>query len=341
MRVLHFIFWYLLLPGVVSSCTASDHAQTSFLKDITWMHIQKTSSWLGDFLLLWACPALTSSYNNHITSGSGQRNRVFFYDKMVPQIKAGLTSTCPVHIHTGDSHCNYGFHEPYRTKYAPVLNHTLITVFRKPEERLISAFLFNGMMIPLGSPWKLKARYIKAQLASKPHPILHYANLSGIASCQTKMVLGYNCGVAKKLTAANLLEVNRRLRRDFAFVGLTEESEATAALFLAMFGSNPFFPVPASVSASYIATATATASTTTKTATTNLFPLKQPYEVQYREGSHHGVTRQQLLQTLRAHQWKDWADQHTYQEAQRLFYVRCRVYGIETKHNFSIPTFSP
>ena len=44
---------------------------------------------------------------------------------------------------------NYGFHGPY-TKYMKLTNPAVITAFRNPTDRLISAFLFGDIMIPLG-----------------------------------------------------------------------------------------------------------------------------------------------------------------------------------------------
>lgn len=58
-----------------------------------------------------------------------------------------------------------------------------------------------------------------------------YATFRGIANCQTKMILGYACGDANvKLTTDDLAEAIRRLRYDFAFVGIQDYFGASVSL---------------------------------------------------------------------------------------------------------------
>jgi hypothetical protein len=53
------------------------------------------------------------------------------------------------------------------------------------------------------------------------HPLLAYAHTDGIASCQTKLVMGSLCGksVMKALKPSDIAEAKRRIRYDFLFIG--------------------------------------------------------------------------------------------------------------------------
>lgn len=81
------------------------------------------------------------------------------------------------------------------------MRHTVITIFREPTDRLISAFLFD-VMIPIGFQSKSieERRKVKDRVRQSQDPIYSYATLPGISSCQTKMVLGFYCGADVELS---------------------------------------------------------------------------------------------------------------------------------------------
>jgi len=85
------------------------------------------------------------------------------------------------------------------------MRNTIVTMLRDPINRIISAFLFD-VMIPTGFSLKtLKLRdQMKQIIRQADVPIVAYAALPGIASCQTKMILGYNCGENRQLTDHDL-----------------------------------------------------------------------------------------------------------------------------------------
>jgi hypothetical protein len=177
------------------------------LAGVKWMHIPKASSWLGDFLLLYACPHLRPHYDS-------MQGRVFFYDNI--NADPTLLNDCEVEIVKQVK--EYGWHDPYMPSIA---NGTTVALFREPSDRIVSSFLFgtNGMMIPTGNIYS-RNNTLPAYVAQSPFPVVSYASLPGFTGCQTKMVLGYACGDSKVQISPDMLqEAKRRVAIDFAFVG--------------------------------------------------------------------------------------------------------------------------
>jgi hypothetical protein len=161
--------------------------------------------------------------------------------------------------------------------------------------------------------YEVRQRIIKADV-----PILAYAQTPGIASCQTKMMLGKNCGEDMEITQAELQEAIRRVRYDMKFIGLTEEPEASARLFLAMHpfplarGSTAPTAVPISVNTTEMMVSVTHLHTRTNHAHTPELNVK-------------------LRLDLSTHHWVDAPDEALYREAVAVFYERCGRYGIMTK----------
>lgn len=266
---------------------------------------------MGDFLLLWSCSPLCQKYNTH-------RSSAFFYDEMVRQWHTALPAHCRRIIKTGPS--AYGFHEPYRESYKGVV----VTLFRRPVDRLISAFLFHeGMMLPRGSPWKVIGKSLKAVINTTRVPIFTYTGMPGVAGCQTKMVLGLQCGEVVALSDADTaMAVEIVSSSDhFAFIGLTEEPEASALLFLAMYG--PRYESDQLEQPQGSANCTARA-------------LGRIYSTRYRKNSKNvQYVHDQLQEQLLSSGWVDHADDQVVNAAARVFYRRCREFNISTKHNLT------
>ena len=66
--------------------------------------------------------------------------------------------------------------------------------------------------------------------------VLAYAALPGIAHCQTKMVLGHDCGADVALAIGDGPEAIRRVREEFLFVGLQDDFRRSVALLHAALG---------------------------------------------------------------------------------------------------------
>ena len=63
-----------------------------------------------------------------------------------------------------------------------------------------------------------------------------FVNFPGIASCMTKMLLGFNCAHHVKLDMGLLAEAKRRVLYDLGFLGLSEHWNASICLFHRKYG---------------------------------------------------------------------------------------------------------
>lgn len=201
------VILFVLFSQYLSFVRGADQVAILHLKSIKWMHIQKTSSWIGDFLLLYACPHLRPAYDK-------LDNQVFFYDQV--RAHPEMLENCEVEVTRGHDGA-FGWHDPYWP--TQVGNGTTVSVFRKPENRLISSFLFNNMMIPAGNVYSHN-NTLPSYVRKAAQPLIAYASVPGISSCQIKMVLGHYCGkMVPELTRADMEEAKHRVKHEFAFVG--------------------------------------------------------------------------------------------------------------------------
>lgn len=315
-------YWVLFALFVYGVSGVGAREKGDRLPALEWMHIPKTSSWMGDFLFMYACPHLRPAFD-------ATNNEEFFFELM----KDNTTemAKCDTKILPGVDG-GFGWHSPYLKENS---NGTTVTLFRRPRNRLISAFLFNaGMMIPPGHLYSVNESYqpeIFKYIRNSEYPIMTYANYMGIPSCQTKMVLGHNCGTEVPLTEEDLAEAKRRVTDEFAFVGkghcflftyncdlvlspgragclipgLTEESAASAKLFYAMFGREIEEPA------------------------------YKPYARLYRVNDvATKEERAKLMKVLHDQKWSDPPEQALYQHVRKLFYKRCEEYGIPTLERY-------
>jgi hypothetical protein len=179
-------------------------------------------------------------------------------------------------------------------------NHTPVTLVRNPLDRIISAFLFeNGGMLDGSSDRSV----IHKMTLAATYPIVSYANVPGIASCQTKIVMGHFCQRKVTFGPDEVEEAKRRLRDDFLFVGLTEEPSASADLFVAMFGRGSL-------------------------------PLDFTQTKTRVNGRHSSSAHKKHQCELTRNGWYDEADVSLYEQAQVLFYARCRQYGVKSVVGF-------
>lgn len=294
------VFAQATLPDSVAS---THQLQTAF-----WMHIQKTSSWLGNFLLLWGCSlvrGLSASSKQHMLYAHLARN--------LSRLQ------CEIPFYTGDF--GFGYHVPLNVN----LNRTAITLYRNPYDRVISSFMFgkgvHQIMFPLGFPDRAKRKFaLREAIRKSEFPILSYVQLPGISSCQAKMTLGRECGETAEVTYIDVLEAKRRIRYDLAFVGLTEESEASARLFLAM------YPIPSGVTKMSVESR--------KNEEQSL--LDAVNQAPRTNRDHTVQANEDHKKVLQQHNWSDTADVAVYREAVDVFYEGCRRYNIDTKFSKSI-----
>lgn len=292
---LSFLLGFLLLNTSMSRLTVYNTEFDENKQSLFWMHIQKTSSWIGNFLLLWGCKSLRDRYVNP----QGDPVDTIYYDKMANFLR---TVKCEVNILTG------GFPFGYHVSCLPDLKNHVVTLFRKPAERIISAFLHgrgrDQMMFPRGYPERVKVKYpTRANISRSDYPIYAYASLEGMLGCQTKMLMGFNCGNINRLNPEVLEAAKYRLKNEMLFFGLTEESVATAKLFLAMFGN----------------------------VTVDIVEPSQ--RIRYRQNVRYSKeARDKLVSDLRVNNWRDPYDEELYEEASKIFYERCKKYKISVKY---------
>jgi hypothetical protein len=299
-----------------------DPTRRQDLKSIFWMHIQKTSSWLGDFLIVWACPEFCRhelhhrAQHKHQATGNNHSLEIEpFYSKVDKHFKIKKndndmilkSSLMNCSVNFKSYHQGYGWHVPYKNKE---MKNTVVTLFRKPSSRIISAYLFN-IMLPAGLPNREDSQKIYHAIKSSSIPIHAYATTPGIASCQTKMMLGYFCGEDRNISTIDVNEAKRRVREDLYFFGLTEEPEASANLFLAMHSEDGAKPYRK-----------------------RLEELVDPpfsFSSTRANSKHSKESHASLLEQLASTGWKDELDEIIYAQASRIFYRRCKEHEIATK----------
>lgn len=280
---------------------------------LSWMHIQKTSGWIGAYLLKKYCinnsthtlPGVGRRQLRHDTTGRSKRNKKRQNHQLVKQHE-GVEHSCAVNLLPEIA---FGYHFPNNGKL--LQRGTILTMFRNPLDRLISAYLFDpkGGMLPMGYPHRgIDEAAIHSYINNATVPIVAYATLSAIPSCQTKMMLGYACGedLQRQLTVDDEAEAKRRLHEDILVFGLTEDYQASFALFDATL-------------ADYLQLApelTHPVQTTTKRIRKN--------------AQNDAVTNSRLRFQLEDNGWSDLPDEALYKEAGVLFCERCEAYNITT-----------
>lgn len=263
------------------------------LKKICWLHVQKTSSWIGDFLFMSRCKNM---YDQWMSLTKHQRKHTA-YDLVLMGVLKNVQCNvefCPMK--------NFGFHNAYN---ASDMRGHVVSIFRDPLKRMVSAYIFTGMMVPLALTPSSRNKIMHARSMNYSMPIQEYAALPGIPACATKMILGMPCGADPEppLMQKDLDEAKRRVREDFLFVGLTEEADATEKLFLAMFNGN--------------------------------MKLEQSFATVFHRKNKKTTQEDQLKleYNLTSTGWKDNFDGGLYDEVKRIFYHRCQQYNVVTSLN--------
>ena len=308
----------ILLP--INAINTFDHDYVSY------MHIEKTSTFLFDMIIKWNCERLPANYDmssvNNIVDfenmryNSNSRNNYTLITGNDYDRSKGLTYINL--MGTGNWTCTYPFlprlHFGFHFSYHPdnpkekdwMMNGTVATVFRKPINRLISAFLFNkGGMLGIHQHLQIKDHQaVREKILASQYPIYNYSQETGIPSCQTKMVLGHPCMTPYVLIKSDIAVAKERLR-GFSFIGLTEDSVATALLFTKMYGEG-----------------------------------RKNSSVTNDDASHRRVNRlndhathEKLVQDLQINNWVDDYDEAIYAEAVAIFCRNCRKYDVKTTIN--------
>ena len=280
------------------------------LRELAYMHVQKTGGAFAEAILRVCCPG----YFDARTGAPADR-----WQNLPASFSEEQRAACGATVvrHQRENGEMWSFHRPYDVRRQRA---RAVALFRDPKARVAAAFYFYKMddvMLPPGfrlrdhppDPSRGQKRWhehLYAVLAGSPNPLKTYADLPGISGCQTKMVLGFECARDLAITEAARAEAVRRLREDFAFVGLQEQWESSVELLWRMFGV-PGAPRPG------VDTAT---------------------DTHYRQGSYN---RTQARRDLA--RYSDPDDETIFEEARALLIWRCNAFGVEIAEPWGAPTY--
>lgn len=182
---------------------------------VRWLHIPKCGMTMALSVLNYACGHLRPPWHIVYMALEGGQSDV----RMAHSLDAR---------HSLRGHrCDGRLLLPLAGHY-PVLPYDkqIVVMFRRPAQRLISAFRDNY------HAWGLGGAQRNAMKRAHPSPA-SWAHYPGIAGCMTKVLAGYNCGdphaPPQRKLLPHALEVLRSRR--VAFVGLVEHWTASVCLF--------------------------------------------------------------------------------------------------------------
>lgn len=209
------------MPHASTSEAASPLPEALQRRRVRWFHIPKAGSALINVIARYACPALVGS---NITFETANNFSVWWQKHTHPESQRAI---CPRLVPPWVGHTPIRAHE--------VRGHiALAGMFRAPAQRLISGFhhteynVADSMIAPGMAPDQRKMM----QRGARGDPG-KYARWPGIAGCATKMLLGWQCASAHRLSAADTEHAIHVLSR-FAFVGLIEQWAASVCIFHAL-----------------------------------------------------------------------------------------------------------
>lgn len=259
---------------------------------LAFLHVPKCgSSFVNTLLNLpGVCPGLAENTVLNFES-YGRHFLTSFWEKQ------NVSKICPgLDLERALSHVGFG-----DARYGARKGH-MVTFLRQPEERVISAYHDLDWAIVQGENLNQPGRSWSLTSNVAPRNAKDFAHR--ISGCATRMLTrsGYACAESDEpVTAEEVALAKKRLREDFAFVGLSQQWDLSICLFSAM------FKVPCH-SSQFL----------------NSRPglrVKGFYE--------HGADK--LYSTRVLGGFKDPDDGAVYEEAQRIFAGNLERYGVNTK----------
>lgn len=124
------------------------------------------------------------------------------------------------------------FHNPY----TPRAKDFAVGLFREPRARLVSAFHHNSHSNGMDPAERHRMLAALKSIPDERKRLAAFVAYPGLANCMTKMVLGFACASPVEISSDMLDEAKRRVREDFAFVGLTNAWNQSVCLFHRMWG---------------------------------------------------------------------------------------------------------
>lgn len=209
---------------------------------VRWLHIPKCGSTLAISLLAYACTPAHPTWHIVFMAVAGGSIDV----RMAHAIDSRHATTgtrCE-----GRIWLPFHGHDPVRAEDELIagpggaLTHAaalsargggLVAMFRRPSQRIISAFLDNY------HAWGIATHTNRARMKEQAPTVDLWARFPGVAACQTKMLAGLKCGDRFPTGhGSRLLAKAIRLLRSkaFIFVGLVEEWNSSICLLHATLG---------------------------------------------------------------------------------------------------------
>ena len=227
----------------ISNSNEHAHAQR---RPIRWLHFPKCGSTLAVSILNYACDESVPAWHavgmalrggridirmahaikaRHATRGARCNGRLLLpFDGHRP------VSPAPVPGRKGSSTMSFS------AAIDPSLSHLvqrapprdslgLVAMFRRPSQRLISAYLDNL------HAWGLSPS-ARRVLKTRARSVAAFVRFPGIAGCMAKMLAGHQCAAEVGLRDGKLVRAALAVLRSdrFAFVGLTEEWDTSICL---------------------------------------------------------------------------------------------------------------
>lgn len=120
--------------------------------------------------------------------------------------------------------------------YAPRAKGFAVALFREPRARLVSAFHHHLQTNGMEPAERDRLLASLSLISDERKRLAAYVAHPALANCMTKMVLGFACASSVEISPDMLIEARRRVRDDFAFVGLTHAWNESVCLFHRMWG---------------------------------------------------------------------------------------------------------
>lgn len=206
--------------------SVNDTCRRRVIKPIFYLHVPKCGSSIATMLVQYACPTVPKDV--HV-------KEPLFFSKRYPR-----HDYCP----GGFARFNSG-HHPVPKDEAIKHSGRLVTMLRRPRDRIVSGFLHDfhdckdtpvpikreGLGPPTDNSHVYQQLFQNKQNLS--NALVQYFDC--VEGCSVKQLTGRNCGSLPR-PAANDINRAAKMLNNFGFIGITEEWEKTVDLWSKMFG---------------------------------------------------------------------------------------------------------
>jgi hypothetical protein len=201
--------------GSGPACSAGNHTTTQMRQAIRWLHFPKCGSTLAVSIVAYACSDSVPAWHAAGMALKGGR------------IDVRMAHAVGARGRTRGARCEGRLLLPFDGHRPVSARDThLVAMFRRPSQRLISAYLDNY------HAWGL-ARKERAQLKALAPTVSSFARYPGVAGCYAKMLAGHQCAERIDLSDGTVLQRALEVLQSgrFAFIGLVEEWASSICLF--------------------------------------------------------------------------------------------------------------